>query len=143
LKKYYIKVTGENQKNYYVFSCNTVEKIDEYIKSLYIPGSSNLIVFHYGDIAFRNDRNKRGAICPFTEKESKILYFLYTNQNMPQKTKDIMRECKCSREDIKSACSSIRGKLITNLKYTKEESEIILPKNLSGSYMLNAYLDNP
>ncbi len=143
LKKDYIEVTDENEKDYYVFSCTTVEKIDEYVKSLYIPGSSNFIVEHQGYVGFRNDREKEGVICSFTEKESGVLYFLYINQGKSQKTEDIMRECKCSREDIKSACNNIRMKLKNKLKYSESESKAILPTYQHGCYILNTYLDNP
>ena len=143
LEKDYIEVTDENKKDYYAFSCSSIEKIDEYIKSLYILGSSNLIIEHYGDSGFRNDREKKGASCSFTEKESKILYFLYSNQGKSQKTEDIMRECKCSRNDIKSACNNIRMKLKNKLKYSDSESKAILPTYQHGCYVLNAYLDSP
>lgn len=139
LEESYIEIPSDNGESCYVFSCSTTEDIDEYVKSLYIPGSSNLIIEHYGHVGFRNDHKKEGQICSFNEKESKVLYLLYSNQGEPQKTEDIMRECKLDRNNIKAACNSIRSKLKDNLGYSKKESEKILPKGQHGSYILKIY----
>ena len=127
---------NKNRKAYVILSCSTVEKIDDYLRSLYMPGSSRLIIEHDGKIGY-NQQN--GETCSFTKKESILLNFLYNNVNKPQKTEDIMRECKCSRNDIKSACNNIRSKLKRELEYSKEESKKILPTRQHGFYILNIY----
>ncbi|MCK5268111.1 MAG: hypothetical protein KAR07_08085 [Spirochaetes bacterium] len=131
-----IIVKNKNKKTYVILSCNTVEKIDKHLRSLHIPGSSRLIIEHDG----KNGCNQQnGETCSFTKNESSLLNFLYSNVNKSQKTEDIMRECKCSREDVKSACYNIRSKLKNKLEYSEEESEKILPKGQHGFYILNIY----
>ncbi len=132
LGKSYIKIKKGNKK-YIALSCGTVEKIEEYVRTLYVPGSSGLIIRDNGKYACRQGNNNP---CTFSDDSKIVLNFLYKHINNPQGIDATMRECNLTKKRLSSACYNIRNKLKSKLGYTKKEVEKILPKYNNGYYVL-------
>ncbi|MFA7169713.1 MAG: hypothetical protein WC178_02560 [Candidatus Paceibacterota bacterium] len=131
--------TSCDEKEYFVISCNSVEFIDRYLRSLYIPDGFGFRIESDGLIGTRTIAGSENKSCKFTREEARLLSFLYSNANEGQKTENITRRCDLTKEQIRSACYNIRSKMQRNLGYSVGECKQILPSYSHGFYILNIF----